>query len=39
MGVVEMVDPVKIFIAGKLRETGYNSYWHVAEPFRRYWIV
>ncbi|WP_176628258.1 hypothetical protein [Mucilaginibacter sp. SG538B] len=35
MGVVEMVDPVKIFIAGKVRENGDISYWHVAEPFRK----
>lgn len=35
IGVVEMIEPAKIFIAGKLRENGYISYWHVAEPFRK----
>jgi hypothetical protein len=33
-GVIEMVDPVLIFIAGKLRENGFISYWHIAQPFR-----
>jgi hypothetical protein len=33
-GIIEMVDPVLIFIAGKLRENGFISYWHVAQPFR-----
>jgi len=33
-GVIKMVDPVLIFIAGKLRENGFISYWHIAQPFR-----
>ena len=33
-GVLEMVDPELIFIAGKLRGNGFISYWRIAKPFR-----
>ncbi|QEM06327.1 hypothetical protein DIU31_023425 [Mucilaginibacter rubeus] len=32
--VIEMIDPVMVFIAGKLRKNGYISYWHISAPFR-----
>jgi hypothetical protein len=33
-GVIEMVDPVLIFIAGKLKKNGFISYWHISEQYR-----
>lgn len=33
-GVIEMVDPGLVFIAGKLRDNGFISYWHISQPFR-----
>ncbi|MBS7565534.1 hypothetical protein KHS38_14065 [Mucilaginibacter sp. Bleaf8] len=33
-GVLEMVDPVMIFIAGRLYETGHISYWHYSSELR-----
>ncbi|WP_345949152.1 hypothetical protein ABDD95_20110 [Mucilaginibacter sp. PAMB04274] len=33
-GVLEMVDPVMIFIAGRLFENGHISYWHYSPKLR-----
>jgi|GEM_PF-2571668 len=33
-GAIQMVDPMMVFIAGKLRINGVISYWHISEIFR-----
>lgn len=33
-GLLEMVDPVMIFIAGRLYKTGHISYWHYSSGLR-----
>lgn len=33
-GEIQMADPVKVIVAGKLRNNGYISYWHYGTPFR-----
>ncbi|MFI5139735.1 MAG: hypothetical protein ACHQIM_18075, partial [Sphingobacteriales bacterium] len=33
-GLVEMVDPIKVIIAGELRKNGTISYWHFGSEFR-----
>ncbi|SEN06983.1 hypothetical protein SAMN05192574_102357 [Mucilaginibacter gossypiicola] len=33
-GKIEIVDPMMVFIAGKLRINGCISYWHISEVFR-----
>ncbi len=34
-GAIEISDPAKVFIAGKLRKNGVISYWHFHPPFRK----
>ncbi|WP_342648239.1 hypothetical protein [Mucilaginibacter sp. CSA2-8R] len=33
-GEVLMADPIRVIVAGKLRENGFISYWHYHKPFR-----
>jgi hypothetical protein len=33
-GEIQMADPIKVIVAGKLRDNGYISYWHFGAPFR-----